>query len=139
MSFNEDLPFGQLAENKVALIYQNQGYKVQRSIGNVKEYDMVISEGVEVKHDRKATKTGNYFIELKCRGQWSGLSTSKARKWVLCTEEGEWEVETSILKNWVKMYGTDKNGKMTLTKGGDELQSEGVLIDYNWVKALKKL
>ena len=137
--FTEDLNFGQQAENKVALYYQNQGYKVQRAIGNVREWDMLLTEGVEVKFDRQATKTGNFAIEIKCRGKWSGLSTTKAKKWVLCTEEGEWEVETKVLKDWVKMYATDKDGVFRTTKGGDNNESEIVLIDYLWVKSLKKL
>jgi hypothetical protein len=139
MSFNEDLPFGQLAENKTALYYQNAGFRIERSLGAVKEWDMVISQGVEVKYDRQALKTSNYAFEIKCRGNPSGLSTTKARLWVLCTDEGAWEAEVETLKRWVKDYGTKRDGSLQIIKGGDDLQSDLILVDYNLVKQFKRL
>jgi hypothetical protein len=137
--FATDLKKGQEMENAVALYYQRAGYRLERAIGCVKEWDMVISAGVEVKYDLQAPQTGNFAFEFRCRGTPSGLSTTKALFWVLCTSEGAWEAEVSTLKKWVKDYGTDKNGKLLVVRGGDDKESELILVDYDLIKQFKTL
>ena len=137
--FANDLKIGLEMEDKVANYYRSVGFEVVKSIGYNKFFDMKITQGVEVKYDLKAPQTGNFAIEMRCNGNWSGLATTKARIWNLATSEGVWEVETKMLKDWVKMYGTDKNGKWTFVRGGDNKASELILIDYAWVRCLKQI
>jgi len=43
---------------------------------------------VEVKTDRLAHSTGNLAIEYKCRGKWSGISTTQADWWAFKIKRG---------------------------------------------------
>ena len=61
--FEYDLELGQLGEGWV---------------GN-----MLSDKTIEVKFDFACYRTGNFYIEYKCRGKSSGIATTKANYWML--------------------------------------------------------
>ena len=133
-TFDKDLAFGKQAENKIANFFK-QFFNVEQMEGLDKGKDMIVSGGIEVKYDRQATKTGNYAIEIKSNGNNSGILTTTATAWVLCTDEGAWMVGTDILQNTAieEMY---LNNKETI-KAGDN--AEILLISYEYIKTFYKL
>jgi len=84
--FKADLERGKIHEiyvlNKIQKKYK-QAYIVD---GYFKEYDIFIPElnlGVEVKFDERSKETGNIIIETESAGKRSGISTTKAKYWVI--------------------------------------------------------
>ena len=84
--FKADLERGKYHEiyvlNKIQEKYKN-AYIVD---GYFKEYDIFIPElnfGVEVKFDNRSSKTGNIIIETASNEKPSGISTTKAKYWVI--------------------------------------------------------
>jgi|TARA_B100001758_G_scaffold215497_1_gene201203 hypothetical protein len=84
--FKADLERGKFHEiyvlNKIQKKY-SQAYIVD---GYFKEYDIFIPElnfGVEVKFDNRSVKTGNIIIETASNEKPSGISTTKAKYWVI--------------------------------------------------------
>jgi hypothetical protein len=87
----------------------------------------------EVKFDAMATSTGNLCIEIGCNGRPSGLSSTKAYKWVhlrplsrsemLC-----YEFDVKVLREFVKRYST--------RKGGDNQKSVMKLIPFDEAETL---
>lgn len=108
-NFEYDLALGKEGENLLAKILSNKK--------------------VEVKKDFKAHKTGNIYIEIKSRGSWSGISTTKADYIVyIIGDTGLFLIfETKILQKIIKyLIQTVKT-----TKGGDSNTSIGVLLKIN--------
>lgn len=136
MTFHKDLSEGKAKEVEVAQYYCDE-YKVVQT-HNKGGHDLELTLKVEVKFDRKAHQTGNYAIELMYRGKPSGLSTSEAHKWVLCSVEGCWEVDTSVLKDVTKR-SCFVNSEWNTVSGGDGNLSSIALIPYDVVKSFKKL
>ena len=84
--FKAELERGKIHEiyvlDKIQKKY-SQAYIVD---GYFKEYDIFIPElnfGVEVKCDNRSLKTGNIIIETESAGTRSGISTTKAKYWVI--------------------------------------------------------
>lgn len=93
MTFNNDLALGQYYEKK---------YIEKRGFSDIfyphdkcfKDYDFKNNETgtkYEVKADKKASKTGNLFIESMCNGVNSGIIATKADYWIhfVCKNEKE--------------------------------------------------
>ena len=108
--FDIDLKYGQIREEKLADILQN--------------------EKVEVKTERdKWKETGNICIEFSCRGKPSGIAVTEAKWWVHVLANGD---DTSCML----MFPTEKlkeiarkyyaNGK--IVNGGDDNLSKMVLL-----------
>ena len=108
--FDIDLQYGQIREEKLANILQN--------------------EKVEVKTERdKWKETGNICIEFSCRGKPSGIAVTEAKWWVHVLANGD---DTSCML----MFPTEKlkeiarkyyaNGK--IVNGGDDNLSKMVLL-----------
>ena len=90
-------------------------------------HNLLTNSTVEVKSDRMAHITGNIFIEFKCRGKLSGISTSQADFY--CYKFGDTQailIGTKELKELLKLL--HKNGKAKVIKGGDNNLSEGLLV-----------
>lgn len=84
---------------------------------------------IEVKNeDKLSSLTGNVYIEYKCRGKNSGLSTTEADYWAFkLSDERCIIIGTQELKKKVKELvanGLAKSG----VKGGDSNLSLGVLV-----------
>lgn len=85
MEFREALDFGKRHERIVLSMIQ-RNYEAYIVDGYCKEYDIFVKElgfGVEVKVDTKSMETGNIVIEVECNGVPSGLTTTKAKYWVI--------------------------------------------------------
>jgi hypothetical protein len=119
----------------------NSDFQFDLRFGNKGETEfakIVHSKDVEVKKDRKAAKTGNFYIEYESRGKESGISTTKADYWVLIVENRFMiVVETDILKKTLK-YLLKKRLAMGKVKGGDSDSSLGVLVSIeNLTKGMR--
>jgi len=102
--FRYDLKVGQVAEQALAKIFEGKK--------------------VEVKRDRKASLTGNIFVEYESRGKPSGISTTEADYWCFMVEETFILLTTPRLKEIVaSLKGSDRE-----RQGGDNNTSSGVLI-----------
>ena len=108
--FDIDLQYGQVREEKLSDILQN--------------------EKIEVKTERdKWKETGNICIEFSCRGKPSGIAVTEAKWWVHVLADGD---DTSCML----MFPTEKlkeiarkyyaNGK--IVDGGDDNLSKMVLL-----------
>ena len=108
--FDIDLQYGQVREEELSDILQNQK--------------------IEVKTERdKWKETGNICIEFSCRGKPSGIAVTEAKWWVHVLADGD---DTSCML----MFPTEKlkeiarkyyaNGK--IVNGGDDNLSEMVLL-----------
>ena len=92
--------------------------------------NIVYSGKLECKRDKIAHKTGNIFIEYKCRGKKSGLSITEANWWVIGIENRNGDIETAILASvkWLQ----DKCRPFLETSrdviGGDDNASRGILL-----------
>jgi|TARA_R110000744_G_scaffold1267_1_gene4474 hypothetical protein len=108
--FDIDLKYGQIREEKLADILQN--------------------EKVEVKTERdKWKQTGNICIEFRCRGKPSGIAVTEAKWWVHILENGDdtfcmLMFPTEKLKEIARKYYA--NGK--IVNGGDDNLSKMVLL-----------
>ena len=111
-------------------------FDVDLEFGNIGEqYVQEIFDGncwVEVKTERDIwKKTGNLFIEYKCRGKLSGISVSKASTWVYCFYY-KGKIEFSLIFNIEQLKEKIKKlhtlGIAKKVKGGDDNLSEGLLI-----------
>lgn len=120
--FEYDLELGQLGEGWV---------------GN-----MLSDKTIEVKFDFACYRTGNFYIEYKCRGKSSGIATTKANYWMLIasTKKGT-SLKESIRKIenddilFSILIPTDRLKEICRTKyyrkdvsGGDKNTSKGILI-----------
>jgi predicted DNA binding protein len=111
--FDVDLKFGNLGEKYIQEIFDGDGK-------------------VEVKTERDIwKKTGNLFIEYKCRGKLSGISVSQASTWVYCLYY-QGKIEFSLIFNLKelkeKIKKLHKLGIAKKSVGGDDNLSDGFLI-----------
>lgn len=65
--------------------------------------DLLASGEVECKRDYRAHETGNVFVEVECRGNASGLSTTEAEWWVfgVCNAAGDIETFLAASVPWL--------------------------------------
>jgi len=109
--FDIDLQYGQVREQELADILQN--------------------EKIEVKTERdKWKETGNICIEFQCRGKSSGIAVTEAKWWVHVLADGDETVG-------MLMFPTDKLkeiarkaivNKAKVVDGGDDNLSKMVLL-----------
>ena len=85
---------------------------------------------VEVKRDRKVSKTGNLAIEISLNGEPSGLTTTSAHWWVFVLSGDKFKdkvlifIETGRLKKIVNKHKESEGTR----HGGDGRQSELVIV-----------
>ncbi len=87
-TFKEDLARGKKAENIVLSMVKDKYPDAYVVDGYCKEWDIHIpseDKGVEVKYDPMSMKTGNLVVEIEYNNKPSGLSTTRAYRWVLHT------------------------------------------------------
>lgn len=78
------------------------------------------SRRIEVKRDFRAVVTGNVFVETRCRGRPSGLSTTEAEYWAFVLGRRVFFIPTVELRALLR-FGEK-------ARGGDNGTSEGVLL-----------
>ena len=111
--FDLDLKFGKLGEDFVK----------DMQVGNRK---------IEVKTERDIWKTtGNIAIELRYKGQPSGLSTTESSVWIHLLSykgviEGGFMFKVDLLKDKIKKLHKEDNLKMVM--GGDDNMSQMALL-----------
>ena len=111
--FDLDLEFGKLGEDFVR----------DMQVGNKK---------IEVKTERDIWKTtGNIAIELRYRGNPSGLSTTESSVWVHLLShngviEGGFMFKVDLLKEKIKKL--HKSGDLKMVMGGDDNLSQMALL-----------
>jgi len=91
------------------------------AIGRFKDYDGVSKSrafSVEVKFEEKSRDTFNLAFEVSCNGKPSGLTTTRAKKWVhvipiderrMCCYEFDVEALRDKLRNARSVFGGDRN------------------------------
>ena len=111
--FDLDLEFGKLGEEFVR----------DMQVGNKK---------IEVKTERDIWKTtGNIAVELRYRGNPSGLSTTESSVWVHLLSykgviEGGFMFKVDLLKEKIKKL--HKSGGLKMVMGGDDNMSQMALL-----------
>ena len=111
--FDLDLEFGKLGEEFVR----------DMQVGNKK---------IEVKTERDIWKnTGNIAIELRYKGNPSGLSTTESSVWVHLLSykgviEGGFLLKVDLLKEKIK--NLHKSGDLKMVMGGDDNMSQMALL-----------
>lgn len=93
---------GDRAELAVADWFRTRGYEPFKALGQA-SYDLLLQTTAEVKHDLRATETGNVAIEVQYGGQGSGIVTSPATFWAIVVGEEAFVVKTASLRTLV--YG----------------------------------
>jgi hypothetical protein len=78
------------------------------------------SRRVEVKRDFRAPSTGNVFVETRCRGRPSGISTTEAEYWAFTIGRRVLFIPTDELRALLP-FGEK-------ARGGDGGASDGVLL-----------
>lgn len=112
-NFDIDLDFGLIFEDKVRNIFEGEG-------------------SIEVKTERDIWKhTGNIAIEFAYRGNPSGIAITNAKWWVHVLSDGD-DIDTAFLfdvrRLRAKVRKLVRNGECRIVKGGDDNESEVVLV-----------
>lgn len=113
-TFEYDLLFGELREQRISEILQNKKIEVKTERGLWQE-------------------TGNIAIEIAYRGKPSGLATTEADYWLHILERDGQEycsllLPVEVLKNRLReLYTYPANG-VRVVMGGDNQQSKLVLV-----------
>jgi len=106
--FDIDLQYGQIREQELADILQN--------------------EKIEVKTERdKWKETGNICIEFRCRGKPSGIAVTQASWWVHVLADGD-ETVCMLLFPTAKLKEIARRHLDNVVYGGDDNLSKMVLI-----------
>jgi hypothetical protein len=98
VSFNDDKTFGEAAATALARWFSTLGLSVEFSHGEFAAWDLSVSGTVEVKRDRRAAQTGNFFVESSAHGQPSGIAASRARAWAFVTGSTAYLIGTEKLR-----------------------------------------
>jgi len=105
----------------------NGDFKYDLKVGQLKEKalgDIFEGSTIELKHDLKASSTGNVFFVYKSRGRSSGISTSQAKFYCFCINESFILIPSETLKEKCRKYwGTSRD-----IRGGDSNTSKGILL-----------
>lgn len=123
-NFDLDLNFGLMGEAFVKQVIEERGF-------------------TEVKTEREQwEKTGNIAIEIGYKGKPSGLSTTDAKVWVHnLVLKGKVIGGFIISVRWLKerIEQLKKEKACRIIKGGDDCESEFVLIPVNEVFVTRKM
>jgi hypothetical protein len=112
---------GDIAEVAIALWFRGRGWEPYRTVGET-AFDLLLQTSVEVKHDRKAGRSGRVAIETHYHGRPSGLLTSTAGYWAIVVDETAFIVKTDALLRFVQ------SNEFTELRGGDNQASTLRLI-----------
>ena len=80
-AFAKDLETGHEFESRLLKFIQRRYPTATRIASAFSDYDIIIDETgktIDCKYDKKASETGNLFIEIKSSDNQSGILTSKA-------------------------------------------------------------
>lgn len=142
--FEKDLKLGEENEMVVSRFLESKGMKYISSC-TYKEYDLLMCDKdnnevkFEVKTDVLVTKdndTGNIVIEIRYKGEPSGISSTEAKWFVYyyanLNKENLWMIKVDDLKKLIK------SNNFKIVMGGDNNDSELVLIKrYSYISKFK--
>ena len=105
----------------------NSDFRFDLLVGNEVEGQLgLILNGkrIEVKSDKRAHKTGQFFVEYESRGKRSGIATTQADYYCFEVRGISILVSVPTLKIIARKYiGTERD-----VKGGDSNTSKGILL-----------
>ena len=105
----------------------NNDFRFDLLVGNEVEGQLgLILNGkrIEVKSDKRAHKTGQFFVEYESRGKRSGIATTQADYYCFEVKGIFILVSVPTLKIIARKYiGTERD-----VKGGDSNTSKGILL-----------
>lgn len=107
-------------------LFDRNAYKV---LGNCKETDFVSPKYglMELKYDEMSDITDNLAFEIKFRGNWSGISSTKAEVWISADSRKFYCFSVKKLREFLKA-----NWKgLTQKPGGDGNEAVLVLVGKN--------
>jgi hypothetical protein len=89
------------------------------NFNNDYKYDFITDDNIkyEVKADKMALKTQNYFIEFEGYGKLSGISTTEAHFYILSNTVNYYLISVEKLKYICNKYGVIKKVKINDTFG----------------------
>jgi hypothetical protein len=134
MTFSKDLDFGKVYEKKFLEYIDNYDEAIQAPDKRFPDWDWNIRRGetwtkYEVKSDRVANRTGNFFIEFRCSNKPSGIDTTMSDYYYIFVVDGDklidvYEIPTETLKEMCRSgkYGT----RCCYNEGSNK--SEGYII-----------
>ena len=113
-----------------------KGFDIDLKFGKMgEEFTQQVFEGnskVEVKTERDIwMTTGNVAIEIRCKGEPSGLSTTEANVWIhLLAHKGEIKGGYLFMVDELKalIKKRHKEGNLKVVMGGDDNASQMALI-----------
>lgn len=111
--FYKDLDFGKIYEAKFLEVVDDYDEAIQAPNKCFPDWDWNIRRGdvwtkYEVKSDRVAHRTGNFFIECRCSNKPSGIHTTKSDFYYIFVVDGKgevvdvYEIPTDTLKEMCK-------------------------------------
>ena len=113
-----------------------KGFDIDLEFGKMgEEFTQKVFEGnskVEVKTERDIwKKTGNIAIEIRCKGEPSGISTTESSVWIHLLSEkgvikGGFLFKVDLLKGKIKKL--HKSGGLKMVMGGDDNASQMALL-----------
>lgn len=118
---------GDSAELAIANWFQERGFETYKTLGNA-PFDLLLQCQVEVKRDLKATKTGNVAVEMRYRGNPSGVLISQATFWVIVLDTEAVILKTEILRKRVLQ------GNYREVAAGENLASTVALVPVEQLK-----
>jgi hypothetical protein len=84
--WKKKLESGEEVEKKILAKIRTKYPDAHKIEGNFKYYDIEVPEvdkKIEIKYDKDSIKYGNYFIEISCNYENSGIVSTKADFWCL--------------------------------------------------------
>ena len=113
-----------------------KGFDIDLKFGKMgEEFTQQVFEGnskVEVKTERDIwMTTGNIAIEIRCKGEPSGVSTTEANVWIhLLAHKGEIKGGYLFIVDELKAFikKRHKEGNLKIVMGGDDNASQMALI-----------
>ena len=116
----------------MAVSIAREGFDLDLRHGQAREDALVhvmLASQVEVKSDGLARRTGNLFIEYRCRGRASGLAVTTADRWAFEYDDGAWLiVPTDRVRDLARRALAEDRRAI----GGDDHASEGALVPLRW-------
>jgi hypothetical protein len=135
--FKADLERGKIHETKVLHKIKKKYKQAYIVDGYFKEYDIFIPEldfGVEVKFDERSIQTGNIIIESASNNKPSGISTTKAKYWVIYDgKHYNWFTTENLKKCISKHYIKERE----FICRGDIKKKKAYLIKYHLLSKYK--
>jgi len=134
MEFKEALAYGKRFENYILDRVQVKYPCAFIVPGKFKPYDIWIPEinrAIEVKADLKSQETGNIVIEIEMFGRPSGLLTTKADDWVICTGDYFYWIEPQELIKQIMLWNKPY---VKFVGNGDKASKKAYLVPVHLIK-----